>query len=193
MIIESYRRANRGFWAGAIVLALAAAGCSSSSPSASADSSTSAPNVAVFGLTSEAFEDGGVIPAKYACSAKDPVSIPVAWQGAPAGTVAFVLAMEDLTNSLPHWVVVNLPGSPEGSLPEGFTRSSHSVQVTPYLPPCPNPGNTSFYRITLYALSASVDVAALTYGPEMMLIGVRDAIDGKVLAEASIQGSWANR
>src|SRR5438067_10718674 len=47
-----------------------------------------------FALTSTAFTDGTAIPAKYTCDEAD-VSPPLAWSGAPPGTVSFALIVDD--------------------------------------------------------------------------------------------------
>ena len=88
-------------------------------------------------LTSPAFVDGGIIPAKYAGSTA--VSPPLQWRGAPAETKSFALVMVDLNfpwgqkvpvygqmpppGTVPgdvfaHWLVVNIPAN-ISSLNEG--------------------------------------------------------------------------
>ncbi len=83
--------------------------------------------VQVMTLSTPAWADGGVIPAKYT-QAGDEVSPPLAWSGAPEGTASFVLVVHDLdavinpgndfaaplrdTPDVLHWLVWNIP--PDG-------------------------------------------------------------------------------
>lgn len=84
-------------------------------------------------LTSTAFTDGGMIPAKYAQPGRD-VSPALTWTGAPDSTVSFVLIVHDadapigdgLDDTL-HWLVWGIPGTATG-LPEGFPQG---MQVSP--------------------------------------------------------------
>ncbi len=83
--------------------------------------------IQVMALTSSAFNDGGVIPAKYSQAGRD-VSPPLAWNGAPDSTVSFVLlfhdadaAVGDGTDDTLHWLVWGIPGTVT-SLPEGFPQ-----------------------------------------------------------------------
>ncbi len=80
-------------------------------------------------LTSSAFEDGGVIPAKYTCDG-DNISPPLSWEAGPPGTAAWVLIAEDPdARSWVHWLIVNLPAGVtsldedvSGGLPERRDR-----------------------------------------------------------------------
>ena len=53
-----------------------------------------------FVLTSTAFVDGALIPAKHTCTGVD-VSPLLAWSGAPAGTLSFAFTMKDVTFGSP--------------------------------------------------------------------------------------------
>src|SRR4051812_25345740 len=73
-------------------------------------------------MTTTAFEDGGVIPAKFVGAMG--VSPELKWTQVPMGTQSFVLLMHDpdvaLQRSLldvTHWLVWNIPGTSTG-LPE---------------------------------------------------------------------------
>lgn len=108
-------------------------------------------------IWSNSFNDGGVIPAKYAFCSIDPkthVSLSdnrnphIAWSDLPAGTQSLVLICHDydvpskgddvnqegkvVPSDLPrvdfyHWVLIDLPAAAVTSIPEG----SFSNQVTP--------------------------------------------------------------
>jgi hypothetical protein len=74
-------------------------------------------------MTTTAFEDGGIIPAKFA--GQMGVSPELKWTQVPMGTVSFALLMHDpdvalqrSTLDVTHWLVWNIPGTATG-LPEG--------------------------------------------------------------------------
>jgi hypothetical protein len=98
-------------------------------------------------LTSTAWEDGGVIPAKHAGGMG--VSPALSWTNAPQGTVEFVLVMNDpepvrpalsVSGDILHWMVVKIPATTT-SLPEGAgaaqstTLPAGARQVQPYRGP----------------------------------------------------------
>jgi len=70
-------------------------------------------------LTSTAFGQGGMIPAKYSCDGSD-VSPPLAWDNAPTGTKSFALICDDPDAPMGtwvHWVYFDIPAATK-SLPE---------------------------------------------------------------------------
>jgi len=113
--------------------------------------------MAGFTLTSPSFGEGGGIDSKYSCDGTD-LSPALAWEGAPEGTGAFALIVDDPdARDFVHWVIFDLPGGTGGSLPEGVDPSEPSQGRNDfgrvgYGGPCP-PSGTHHYRFTLYALS----------------------------------------
>jgi Raf kinase inhibitor-like YbhB/YbcL family protein len=81
------------------------------------------------------------------------------WSGAPHGTRAFALVMDDAAAPITpyiYWIVFNIsPQSsdiPAGRLPPGAAQAGNSKGTIGYDPPCPaNPGH--YYRFTVYALN----------------------------------------
>jgi len=62
-------------------------------------------------ITSSAFEEGGMIPAKYTCDGAD-VSPPLQWDAVPEGTRSIALICDDPDAPMGtwvHWVLFNLP------------------------------------------------------------------------------------
>ncbi|MBN2456139.1 MAG: YbhB/YbcL family Raf kinase inhibitor-like protein [Sedimentisphaerales bacterium] len=62
-------------------------------------------------ITSSAFEDGDLIPAKYTCDGQD-ISPPLQWQSVPesAKTIALICDDPDAPmGTFVHWVLFNLP------------------------------------------------------------------------------------
>jgi len=117
------------------------------------------PSTSSFSLTSSAFADGDVIPREFSCQGAD-VSPPLSWAGAPDGTAALVLVVDDIdANGFTHWLVLDLPAG-DGSLPQGVSASAATPQQgrndfgrVGWGGPCP-PSGTHHYRFTLTALAA---------------------------------------
>ncbi len=153
---------------------------------------------AIMNLTSSAFKDGGKIPAPYVMpgAGGQNVSLPLSWSGAPARTKSFALSMVDphpVARNWVHWLVIDLPPEaaslPEGAsgrqMPKGALELKNSFGELGYGGPQPPRGSGDHpYVITLYALSAS----KLELRADTNLAGFKQALEGKVLATATITG-----
>ena len=142
-----------------------------------------------FLVSSAAFAEGGAIPQAYTCQGGD-ISPPLAWSGAPAGTAAFALIVDDPdANDWVHWLIYDLPGA-TSSLDENASKTSTAPQgkttwgSVGYRGPCP-PSGTHRYRFQLLALSARLGVPA---GAEVA--AVRQAAASVTLAETSLTGTY---
>ena len=165
----------------AIGLMLAIGGCSqpsSASPAGETD----------MRLTSPAFDEGGVIPSEHTCDAED-VSPPLAWSGAPDGTGAFVLLVEDPdAGDFAHWVLTNIPAD-TAELPAGQgdrigRPGPNGFGSAGWGGPCP-PSGEHRYVFTLFALSDTIAV-----GDQASASDVRAAMGSSVLAEARLTGRY---
>jgi Raf kinase inhibitor-like YbhB/YbcL family protein len=142
-------------------------------------------------LTSSAFEDGGVIPARYTCDGEN-VSPPLSWEAGPPGTAAWVLIAEDPdARSWVHWLIVNLPAGVtsleegvSGGLPGGAIEGETDFGPARYGGPCPSSGEHR-YVFSLYALSEP-----LVPGAQLTATGVRADMFGKVLAGGGLTGRY---
>jgi Raf kinase inhibitor-like YbhB/YbcL family protein len=149
-------------------------------------------------VISSGFQDGGKIPLQYVRpgAGGQNVSVPLSWSGAPVGTRSFALAMVDphpVANNWVHWLVINLPQDatslPEGAtgrkMPEGAVELKNSFGETGYGGPQPPRGSGDHpYVFTLYALSA----ARIEMGKSAGLAAFKQALEGKILATASLTG-----
>lgn len=113
-----------------------------------------------FTLSSTAFEDGGALPAVYTCDGEGS-SPPLAWTGAPKGTVEFALMMTTAAKDGTkwNWVLYGIPASvtslAESSTGVGTAGLTSDGPNLAYSPPCsPGPGPMT-YTFTVYALSGS--------------------------------------
>lgn len=159
--------------------------------------------IRVMTLTSSAFADGGMMPAKYAQTGRD-VSPPLSWSGAPDSTQSFVLLVHDAdaaigdgTDDLLHWMVWNIPGTtaslaeglPQGTLPSGMRQISGTG---PYYrgPAAPSTGPAHHYVFELYALDASVNVQAVGLSPVATRAAVMAAIATHVRGKGVLVGLY---
>ncbi len=131
-------------------------------------------NVA-FSLTSPDFISDSNINHSYDCDeALDPANScmnpnpEIQWEGAPDGTVAFVLIFDDPTaGDFPHWAIYNIPASAtglaagvsgqgsSGSPPSGSSELVNGFGGSGYLGSCPS--GVNHYRWRLWAVSAEVE------------------------------------
>ena len=111
----------------------------------------------VMTVSEGAFEHG-ILPARFTCSATQPVSPPLTWAGAPAGTKSIALVVDDADAPITpyvYWIAFDIgPGTSallEGQLPPGALQARGTAGYDSYDPPCPGPGGHG-YRFTVYAL-----------------------------------------
>jgi Raf kinase inhibitor-like YbhB/YbcL family protein len=155
-------------------------------------------------MTTTSFEDGGIIPAKFA--GQMGVSPEFKWTQVPMGTQSFVLLMHDPdvalqrgTNDVTHWLIWNIPGTATG-LSEGVAQGAElpdgsrqvSLRANGYMGPgAPATGPYHHYTFELFALDTKLDVPAAT--PQDALAtraAVMKAIEGHALGKAVIVGRF---
>ncbi len=120
-------------------------------------------------LTSPAF--AGAMPIRHARAGLD-LSPPLSWDGAPEGTQAFALSVEDPDapgGTFVHWLIWDLPARAR-ALREGIAKARHledgakqginGYGAIGWGGPEPPPGETHRYVFTLVALSAPLALAA---------------------------------
>jgi Raf kinase inhibitor-like YbhB/YbcL family protein len=146
-------------------------------------------------MESTAFEDGGIVPQKYA--GREGVQPGFMFSNAPDTTVTYAVIFHDLdvalqggTNDVLHWLAWNIPaaakGIPEGSLPEGSVTGRNIAGQNAYFGPGAPPGpRYHHYVFELYALSANLDLPS-TAGRDELLA----AMAGKIVAKAAYVGRY---
>jgi Raf kinase inhibitor-like YbhB/YbcL family protein len=112
----------------------------------------------VMTVTSPEFGQGVPIPRPYTCrGARE--SPPLSWSGAPTGTKALAMVMDDAGAPITpyvYWIVFNIsPETPDlqaGRIPRGADVAVNSRGTVGYAAPCPP--HSHQYRFTIYALNA---------------------------------------
>jgi Raf kinase inhibitor-like YbhB/YbcL family protein len=156
-----------------------------------------AENYAQSGMTisSDAFKDGGLIPAKYTCDGES-ISPSLTFTEVPAGARSLAIIVEDpdVPKSIrpdrtwTHWLVWDIPTDisvvGEGNTPAGIVGKNSSGKRE-YGAPCP-PDKEHRYYFRLFALDTE-----LTLDPELVdMVSLEKAMAGHVLAQAQLMGRY---
>ena len=160
--------------------------------------------IRVMTLTSSAFSDGSMIPAKHAQAGRD-VSPPLSWSGAPDSTQSFVLIVHDAdaaigdgADDLLHWMVWSIPGT-VSSLPEGVPQGPQGAngmrQISgtgPYYrgPAAPATGPAHHYLFELYALDVPVMIAPVGMAPPATRAAVMAAMASHIRGKGVLVGLY---
>jgi Raf kinase inhibitor-like YbhB/YbcL family protein len=146
-------------------------------------------------ITSSAFKEGGMIPAKYTCDGQN-ISPPLKWQQVPQDVKSFALISDDPDAPIGiwiHWVLWNIPaeanGLPENipptkELPDGSKQGITSTRTNGYHGPCP-PSGTHRYYFKIYALDTMLDLPQTSAKQDLL-----EAMKGHILAEGSLMGKY---
>ena len=152
-------------------------------------------------LSSSAFQDGKLIPTKYAyhgVSGGRNISIPLTWDGAPPETKSFALSIVDphpVANNWVHWFVMNIPqttaflaeGSSGKNMPVGSKELYNTYGTLGYGGPEPPKGSGPHpYEVKLYALN----VENLDLSVNATLSAFKKGLEGKVITSAKIIGIY---
>lgn len=145
-------------------------------------------------LSSPAFEDGAPIPEQYGYTERN-VNPPLSIGGVPEATASLALVMDDPDAVEPagkiwdHWVVWNVDPSttriPEDWDGSGAKEGLNDYGDTGYGGPNP-PDREHTYRFQLYALDDPISLPRNSTADDL-----RSAIDGHVLEETVLEGTYA--
>lgn len=138
-------------------------------------------------LTSPEFNNNTSIPKKFTCEGQD-INPALIIEGAPAGTKALALIMDDPDAPMGtwvHWVVYNI--SPVSRIEENSVPGKQCVnnfRREAYGGPCP-PSGTHRYFFKIYALDTQLDLAkGATKG------ALEQAMQGHILDKAELIGLY---
>ena len=149
----------------------------------------------MFEIESSAFTDGRPIPKRHTGEGEN-LSPPLSWRDAPPGTKELALVCDDpdAAGEAPfvHWVLYRIPHG-HRSIPEGSSgmgvAGRNDFGRSGWGGPMPPPGSgPHHYRFRLYALDAPLELAPGATKQELQA-----AIDGHVLAEAGIVGTYERK
>jgi Raf kinase inhibitor-like YbhB/YbcL family protein len=139
--------------------------------------------------------DGGTIDLRYTCDGND-AAPSISWTGLPDGTAEIAISMvdeSDVSSGRPfiHWVMAGIdPGVDrlgENEVPAGAVQGLNFFGDVGYTGPCPDPGTTGTYVLTVFALGQQLELAEGTPAAELL-----DVI-GTVALDASISRGTATR
>lgn len=145
-------------------------------------------------ITSHAFDDGAPIPEEYGYDERD-VNPPLRVDGVPDDAASLALIVDDPDAVEPagkvwdHWVVWNVDPAVD-EIPEdwdpsdaGASEGTNDYGETGYGGPNP-PDREHTYRFRLFALDATLDLSNADAD------ALEDAMEGHVLAEARLEGTY---
>jgi hypothetical protein len=145
-------------------------------------------------LTSPVVTEGAAFPAMITCADPNMASPELDWTAGPSGTMSYAVTLTDLTNSLVHWAIWNIP-STVMSLPAALATTATlttpagarqlSYNGTGYAGPCPGGTPAHTYEFRVYAVS----VAALPGNNPTMTSAAKTAIVQNALATGALTGT----
>ena len=160
-----------------------------------------------FALTSSAYKDGDVWPAKFAgadpsrtsppCPGQN-VSPPLSWSNAPPATKSFAILMFDPDGGngtgASHWVAYGIP-STKTSLAEGeasqppkdWTGGKNAIGNGHYFGPC-GPSGHSLHHYVITVIATDIEPGKLQ--PGLARDELLAQLKGHTLAPASIVGRY---
>jgi hypothetical protein len=147
-----------------------------------------------FLLTSSAVTNGGALPVEFTGDGAS-ASPPLEWSDAPAGTKCFAVIMDHFPGPGDvkwYWTLYNIPADVHG-LPKNVrgigTLGNNSVnRQLGYVPPHSKGPGAKTYFITVYALSAPVEVSV---PPSQVNRNVLlNAMKGKILDSAQLKFTY---
>ena len=147
-------------------------------------------------VTSPAFADGDMIPAKYTCTGEN-ISPPLSWGNVPEGTKSIAVIADDPDaprGTWVHWVYYNIPASVTG-LAENISRDARpgiggeqgmtAFRRIGYGGPCP-PSGIHRYYFKIYALDSLLRLEAGATKAQLL-----KAMEGHVLAQGTLMGRFS--
>ena len=138
-------------------------------------------------ISSPAFQNEGIIPAKYTCDGED-INPPLEVGKIPDGTQTLAIIVEDPDapkGTFDHWLVWNIP--PEHSIEENRIpgiSGKNSGGKTGYFGPCP-PSSYHRYYFHVFALDSSLELEA---GADKKAL--QQAMESHILAKGSLMGRY---
>jgi Raf kinase inhibitor-like YbhB/YbcL family protein len=146
-------------------------------------------------VTSSAFDDQGLIPAKYTCQGQN-ISPPLQFQMEIGGIKSIALICDDPDapiGTFVHWVLFNLPSDTKtlaenipvaDSLKNGARQGKNDFGKIGYGGPCP-PSGTHRYFFKVYALDKLIDTSVVTNKKQLL-----EAMQGHIIGQGQLMGKY---
>ncbi len=143
-------------------------------------------------VSSPVLKSGGPIAEVYSSYGAS-TSPPLRWRGAPAGTQAFAVMLEDpdapMATPFVHWVMWNVAaadhGLAEGRAPEGASQGKMGAGRMGYFGPHPPAGPAHHYHFEVFALDQP-----LSLDPGADAKALETAMAGRVLASGELVATY---
>lgn len=145
-------------------------------------------------LTSDAFQDGGPIPAQYSCDGGDQIPT-LHWSQPPSGTRSFALVIDDPDapgGTFRHWGVFDITPSTRsiGGSQRVGTEVKNDFGKPGYGGPCPPRGHgPHHYHFKLFALN----VDRLGLSPNAKVADVEKAAAQHAIGQGELVGTNERR
>ena len=137
-----------------------------------------------FILTSSAVTNGGALPVEFTGDGAS-ASLPLEWTGAPAGTKSFVVVMDHFPGPGDvklYWTLYNIPANvhslPKNASGIGVAGNNSVNRIFGYAPPHSKGPGAKTYFITVYALSAPVEISLppASVNRNILLTAIKDRV-----------------
>jgi len=151
---------------------------------------------AALAVTSDQFQDGQSIPAKYTANGGN-LSPSIGWSAPPADTKSIAVTVIDSdANGFVHWVVYNIAPDVK-RLPSGLPQTDwlnilgkafqgkNSRNGTGYFGPQPPPGKPHHYHFHVYAIDSVLNLNAGVSRADL-----EKAMSGHVIAQGELVGTF---
>jgi Raf kinase inhibitor-like YbhB/YbcL family protein len=152
------------------------------------------PTLTKLSLTSDAFQNGGVIPAQYTCDGADQ-SPALSWGEPPPSTKSFALVVDDPdapNGTFRHWGAYDIPAATR-SIGQGQKAGTEAVNdkgKPGYGGPCPPKGHgPHHYHFKLFALD--VDKLGLSGNPK--ITDVENSAKQHAVGQAELVGTYERK
>ena len=149
-------------------------------------------------VTSDAFEDGGVIPERYTGDGED-MSPPLSWPDIPEDAKSIALVSDDPDAPMGtwvHWVIFNIPPDVKGlagnvptkpQLDNGALQGMNGSRRIGYSGPYPPSGFHRYY-FKVYALDTMLGLKSGVTKKDLL-----KAMEGHILAEGQLMGKYKRK
>ncbi len=142
-------------------------------------------------ITSPAFVDNQIIPAKYSCDGQG-INPPLVFGDVPANAKSLALILNDPDapgGDFVHWLIWNIDPATqdikENAVPVGAVQGTNSANNQSYVGPCP-PSGTHHYHLKLYALDTNLQL-----NPSAKKSDLEKAMEGHILEKMELIGLYS--